>query len=79
MARGRDLSAQGIGLTLGGPHPFTDGAVQSEFALPGFFVPVKLSARVAWVDLRTQSLGLRFEEIDPELADLLENYAAGRL
>jgi hypothetical protein len=79
MARGRDLSAQGIGLTLGGPHPFTDGAVQSEFALPGFFVPVKLSARVAWVDLRTQSLGLRFEEIDPELAELLENYAAGRL
>jgi hypothetical protein len=79
MARGRDLSAQGIGLTLGGPHPFTRGAVESEFALPGFFVPVKLLARVAWADSRTETLGLCFEEIDAGLAELLENYVAGRL
>lgn len=79
MARGRDLSAQGIGLTLGGPHPFTEGAVESEFALPGFFVPLKLPARVVWADPRTKRLGLRFEEIDADLAELLENYVAGRL
>ena len=79
IARGRDLSAQGIGLTLGGPHPFTEGAVESEFALPGFFVPVKLPARVVWADSRTESLGLRFEEIDADLAELLENYVTGRL
>jgi len=78
-ARGRDLSARGIGLTLGSPHPFTEGAVESEFALPGFFVPVKLPARVAWADSGTQSLGLLFEEMDADLAELLENYVAGRL
>jgi hypothetical protein len=53
--------------------------VESEFALPGFVVPLKLSARVAWTDSRTEGLGLRFEEIDPGLAELLENYVAGRL
>ena len=79
MARGRDLSAQGIGLTLESPHPFTGGAVESEFALPGFFIPVKLSARVAWADPQTQTLGLRFEEVEAALAELLENYVAGRL
>ena len=79
MARGRDLSADGIGLVLGGPHPFTEGLVEREFALPGFFVPVKLPARVAWADSRTETLGLRFEEIDADLAELLENYVAGRL
>lgn len=79
VARGRDLSAQGIGLTLGGSYPFTEEAVESEFALPGFFVPLKLSARVAWVDPETERLGLRFEEIDADLAELLENYVAGRL
>jgi hypothetical protein len=79
MARGRDLSARGIGLTLAGSHPFTEGAVESEFALPGFFVPVKLPAEVAWVDPRSESLGLRFESVEPALAELLENYVAGRL
>ena len=79
MARARDLSARGIGLTLGGAHPFTAGVVESEFALPGFVVPLKLSAHVAWADERTQGLGLRFEEIDPGLEELLENYVAGRL
>jgi hypothetical protein len=53
--------------------------VESEFALPGFFVPIKLPARVAWADTRTQNLGLRFEAVDPDLAELLENYVAGRL
>jgi hypothetical protein len=79
MARGRDLSAGGIGLTLGGPHPFTAGAVESEFALPGFFVPLKLPARVAWADSRIEGLGLQFDEIDADLAELLENFVAGRL
>ena len=79
MARGRDLSAQGIGLTLGGPHPFSEGVVESEFALPGFFIPIKLPARVAWADTRTQGLGLCFEAVDADLAELLENYVAGRL
>jgi hypothetical protein len=79
VARGRDLSPRGIGLTLGGAHPFTEEAVESEFALPGFFVPVRLHARVAWADSRSESVGLRFEEIDADLAELLENYVAGRL
>ena len=79
IARGRDLSSQGIGLILEGPHPFTEGAVESEFALPGFFVPVKLPARVVWSDTRIHGLGLRFEAIDADLAELLENYVAGRL
>jgi len=82
IARGRDLSAQGIGLTLGDAHPFadfTEGTVESEFSLPGFYVPVKLPARVAWVDSRTQALGLRFVEIEADLAELLEHYVAGRL
>ena len=79
MARGRDLSPHGIGLTLGGPHPPSDGTVESEFALPGFFVPIKLPARVAWADTRTESLGLRFEAVDADLAEILENYVAGRL
>ena len=78
-ARGRDLSAQGIGLILGNPHPFKEGAVESEFALPGFVVPIKLHARVAWADSESQRLGLRFQEIDRDLAELLENYVAGRL
>jgi hypothetical protein len=79
IARGRDLSAQGIGLALGDTHPFTEGMVESEFSLPGFYVPVKLPARVAWVDSRTQGLGLRFVEIEDDLAELLEHYVAGRL
>jgi hypothetical protein len=79
IARGRDLSARGIGLILGGPHPFTAGVVESEFALPGFVVPLKLSARVAWADSRTQGLGLHFEEVEAGLVELLENYVAGRL
>jgi hypothetical protein len=79
MARGRDLSAKGIGLTLGDADPFKGGIVESEFTLPGFVVPLKLAGRVAWADERTRGLGLRFEEIDPGLAELLENYVAGRL
>jgi hypothetical protein len=53
--------------------------VESEFALPGFFVPLKLVARVVWADPRTEGLGLRFESIEADLAELLENYVAGRL
>ena len=82
IARGRDLSAQGIGLTLGDTRPltgFTEGTVESEFSLPGFYVPIKLSARVAWVNSQTQGLGLRFEEVEADLAELLEHYVAGRL
>ena len=36
--------------------------------LPCFFVPVKLPARVAWVDSETERLGLRFQEIEADLA-----------
>jgi hypothetical protein len=82
IARGRDLSAQGIGLTLGDARPLpevADETVESEFSLPGFYLPIKLPARVAWMDSRTQGLGLRFVEIEPDLAELLEHYVAGRL
>ena len=79
MARGRDLSAQGIGLTLERAQDFSERTVETEFALPGFYVPVKLPARVAWADSRTEGLGLRFLEVEADLAELLENYVAGRL
>lgn len=78
-ARGRDLSSQGIGVVLDGVHPPEERFVESEFALPGFFVSIALRARVAWSDAGSGRLGLRFEEIEPELAELLENYVAGRL
>jgi hypothetical protein len=79
MARGRDLSAQGIGLTVAGAAIVPEEAVETEFALPGFYVPVKIPARVAWADPRSEGLGLRFVEIDADLEELLENYVAGRL
>jgi c-di-GMP-binding flagellar brake protein YcgR len=79
IARGRDLSAQGIGVALEGVNYFREESVESEFALPGFFVSIALRARVAWSDAGTGKLGLCFESIEPELAELLENYVAGRL
>ncbi len=53
--------------------------MESEFSLPGFYVPIKLSARIAWMDSRTRGLGLRFEEVEADLAELLDHYVAGRL
>ena len=79
MARGRDLSARGIGLTIAGADVVREEAVETEFALPGFYVPVKVPARVAWADPGTEGLGLRFVEIEADLEELLENYVAGRL
>ena len=79
MARGRDLSARGIGLTLADAEIVREDAVEAEFALPGFYVPVRVPARVAWSDPRNEGVGLRFLEIENDLAELLENYVAGRL
>lgn len=72
-----DLSATGLGLRLGRP-PARDQAVEAEFHLPGFVVPLALSARVAWRDALEGRLGLDFGPLEPAVAELLESCVAGR-
>jgi hypothetical protein len=78
LARCRDLSSQGLGLELDAPHPAAGERVESEFALPGFAVPLAVSARVAWSDPGTRRLGLCFESLDVSVAELLQSAVAGR-
>ena len=47
LATACDLSEGGIGLSLAAPHPAPGARVETEFALPGFDVPLAVSARVA--------------------------------
>jgi len=76
LAQGRDLSASGIGLELRG-HPLgAETRVTCEFALPGISLPLELDGAVAWS--AGTRLGVRFDEIDPGLAELLDNHVAGR-
>ncbi|RIL06050.1 MAG: hypothetical protein DCC71_08170 [Proteobacteria bacterium] len=77
LASGRDLSPGGIGLDLGA-EPL-DGAtpVTCEFALPGISLPLELEGAIAWSD--GSRAGIRFDGVDPGLAELLENHVAGRL
>jgi hypothetical protein len=77
LGTGRDLSPGGIGLELRGELPEVGGVVTSEFALPGISIPLALEGRVAWSD--SGRLGVRFERVDPGLAELLENFVGGRL
>jgi hypothetical protein len=79
LGTGRDLSPGGIGLELRGELPQVGGAVTSEFALPGISIPLSLEGRIAWSDARRARVGVRFERVDPGLAELLENYVGGRL
>jgi hypothetical protein len=78
LGTGRDLSPGGIGLELRGDLPEIGGVVTSEFALPGISIPLALEGRVAWSD-GAQRVGVRFERVDPGLAELLENFVGGRL
>ena len=79
LGTGRDLSPGGIGLELRGELPAVGGTVTSEFTLPGISIPLALEGRVAWSDEGRQRVGVRFERVDPGLAELLENFVGGRL
>jgi hypothetical protein len=79
LGTGRDLSPGGIGLELRGDLPAVGGAVTSEFTLPGISIPLALEGRVAWSDTHRARVGVRFERVDPGLAELLENFVGGRL
>jgi hypothetical protein len=78
LARCRDLSSEGIGLELEAPHPAAGSRVESEFALPGFGLPLSVAARVAWSDPAAGRLGLHFEALDVSVAELLQSAVAGR-
>lgn len=77
-AEGCDLSVDGIGIEVD-PAPPSDAALVSEFALPGISLPLELEGRLVWSDARSGRAGVRFEAVDPGLAELLSNFVAGRL
>jgi len=79
LGTGRDLSPGGIGLELRGELPEVGGPVTSEFTLPGISIPLALEGSVAWSDRGRSRVGVRFEHVDPGLAELLENFVGGRL
>lgn len=78
-ARARDLSADGIGIELAAPLPRAREAVVSEFALPGISLPLALAGVVAWSSPGEARIGVRFDDVDPGLSELLESFVAGRL
>ena len=79
LGTGCDLSAGGIGVALRNDLPRPAAWVTSEFALPGISLPLALDGQVAWADERNGRLGIRFEAVDPGLAELLESFVGGRL
>lgn len=77
LASARDLASGGIGIDVQGDALALREAVICEFALPGISLPLELEGAVAWsADGRA---GVRFDAVDPGLAELLENHVAGRL
>ena len=76
LATARDLSPAGIGIELPGAPLALALALICEFALPGISLPLALDGHVAWV--RGSRLGVRFDDVDPGLEELLENHVAGR-
>ena len=76
LASARDVSPAGIGIELPGAPLAPDSALVCEFALPGISLPLALGGRIAWA--AGSRLGVRFEDVDPGLAELLENHVAGR-
>ncbi len=76
---GVDLSVAGLGLALPEGGVALGGRVISEFPLPGIALPVEVAGRWAWVDPSAKRAGIRFESVDPGIADLLANFVAGRL
>lgn len=79
VARGRDLSAEGVGVSMSAPHPAEGELIEGEFALPGLALPVAVRARVVWSDPAAGEMGLCFVSLEPALAELLENFVAGWL
>ena len=77
LATARDLSAAGIGVDLPGEPLTPEAAIVCEFTLPGISLPLALDGHVAWT--AGSRLGVRFHDVDPGLAELLENHVAGRL
>jgi hypothetical protein len=78
-ATAHDLSVAGIGIEMKGALPDRAQRVVSEFALPGIGLPLALEGEVAWADAEVSRVGIRFVDLDPGLAELLESYVAGRL
>jgi hypothetical protein len=76
LATARDLSPAGIGIELPGAPLAPASEIVCEFALPGISLPLALDGHVAWV--RGSRLGVRFDDVDPGLEELLENHVAGR-
>jgi hypothetical protein len=76
---GRDLSRAGLGAVVRSPHPALHTHVEAEFALPGIRLPIVLPGVVAWSDAATGRIGLRFDDIEPGIAELIGSFAAGRL
>jgi hypothetical protein len=76
LATGRDLSPAGIGVDLPGESLAPETAITCEFALPKISLPLALDGHVAWSS--GSRVGVRFDDVDPGLAELLENHVAGR-
>jgi hypothetical protein len=76
LATARDLSPAGIGVDLPGEPLPPETAITCEFALPKISLPLALDGHVAWSS--GSRLGVRFHDVDPGLAELLENHVAGR-
>jgi hypothetical protein len=78
-ATATDLSVAGLGVEMRGALPEASQPVVSEFALPGISLPLALEGEVAWTDKRASRFGVRFRDLDPGLAELIESYVAGKL
>lgn len=78
-AEGHDLSVDGIGLAFAPDEAEVADAIVSEFALPGIALPLELSGQLVWSDREGCRAGIRFDDVDAGLAELLSNFVAGRL
>ncbi len=76
LATARDLSPAGIGVDLPGAPLAPASSLICEFALPGISLPLALDGCVAWAE--GSRLGVRFDDVDPGLAELLENHTAAK-
>jgi hypothetical protein len=77
-AEGCDLSVDGIGVEIPAAPP-VDARLVSEFVLPGIGLPLELRGRLVWRDAHNGRAGVRFEAVDPGLAELISNFVSGRL
>jgi len=77
LANGVDLSSGGIGLDFDAPPPARAVVLACEFRLPGISLALEIEGAIAWAD--GSRAGVGFDGVDPGLAELIENYVAGRL